>query len=164
MDVLSSPVGKLFATRTRTAALVAVVVAAVSVAYASIPDSNGVIHGCYDKNNGQLRVIDPAVSSCNPSETPLQWSQTGPQGPMGPQGPAGSAGPSRSTRSRRSVGLDCVWGFQRSRWWKRGSSRCSGNCREASAPARQVRDLRQNNHRLLRSRLRCGTRDMQTDR
>ena len=93
MDALSSPVGRLFATRTRTAALVVAVVAAVSVAYASIPDGNGVIHGCYQKTNGQLRVIDPAVSSCNPSETPLQWSQTGPQGPVGPQGPQGPQGP-----------------------------------------------------------------------
>ena len=93
MDALFSPVGKLFATRTRTAAFVVVVVAAVSVAYASLPDSNGVIHGCYQKNNGQLRVIYPAVSSCSPSETPLQWSQTGPQGPVGPQGPEGPQGP-----------------------------------------------------------------------
>jgi len=103
MHVFASPIGRLLATRARTAAFAVVVVAAVSVAYASIPDSAGVIHGCYQKNNGQLRVIDPAVSSCTTSETPLQWSQTGPQGPMGsqgpegPQGPPGPEGPSGST-------------------------------------------------------------------
>ena len=48
----ASPIGKLFATRARAATLVVVVVAAVSVAYASIPDSAGVIHGCYNKPMG----------------------------------------------------------------------------------------------------------------
>ena len=97
MHNFSSPIGRLLATRARTAALAVVVVAAVSMAYASIPDSAGVIHGCYLKINGQLRVIDTAVSSCTPSETLLQWSQTGPQGPEGPQGPPGPEGPSGST-------------------------------------------------------------------
>ena len=32
------------------------------VAYATIPDANGVIHGCY-KKSGDLRVIDPASTS-----------------------------------------------------------------------------------------------------
>ena len=32
--------------------------AAGAVGYAAIPDSGGVIHGCYQKVNGQLRVID----------------------------------------------------------------------------------------------------------
>ncbi len=42
---------------------------------ASIPDANGVIHGCYKTNTGSLRVIDNAGSSCAASETPLNWSQ-----------------------------------------------------------------------------------------
>jgi hypothetical protein len=63
-------------------------------AYAAIPDSNGVIHGCYQKNVGNLRVIDPSAgSSCRPSEIPISWSQTGPQGQPGPQGPKGDPGP-----------------------------------------------------------------------
>lgn len=61
-------------------------------AYASIPDSSGVIHGCYNKGSGSLRVIDTSVSTCHGGATPLDWSQTGPQGPQGPQGPAGPAG------------------------------------------------------------------------
>ena len=44
MHVFASPIGRLLATRARAAALAVVVVAAVSVAYASIPDSAGVIH------------------------------------------------------------------------------------------------------------------------
>jgi hypothetical protein len=46
------------------------------IAYAAIPDTAGVIHGCYKRNNGTLRVIDDAVTQCDNSETPIQWSQT----------------------------------------------------------------------------------------
>ena len=54
------------------------------VAYASIPDANGIIHGCYKKTSGQLRVIDGETSSCDSNEVPIQWGQTGPQGPPAP--------------------------------------------------------------------------------
>jgi hypothetical protein len=64
---------------------------AAGVAYATIPDSNGVIHACYKTANGQLRVIDS--NGCHPSETALSWSQTGPQGPPGATGPTGATGP-----------------------------------------------------------------------
>jgi hypothetical protein len=57
-----------------------------------IPGSDGVIHGCYNANNGQLRVIDPATASCKGPETAIQWNQTGPQGPQGPQGIQGDQG------------------------------------------------------------------------
>ena len=96
MSVVCSPVGKLFETRARATAtialLTAVAAAGVSVVYGSIPDSGGIIHGCY-KANGQLRLIDASTSSCDPSETALSWNQAGPQGPTGPQGPAGPQGP-----------------------------------------------------------------------
>ena len=63
-------------------------------AYAAIPDSGGAIHGCYQKNVGNLRVIDTDDGDkCRPSEIPIQWSQTGPAGPVGPQGPKGDTGP-----------------------------------------------------------------------
>jgi hypothetical protein len=69
------------------------------IAYATIPDASGVIHGCYKKappNNkpapsdtGTLRVIDTDKGqTCSPSETPLDWNQTGQQGPPGPTGPS----------------------------------------------------------------------------
>jgi hypothetical protein len=64
------------------------------IAYATIPGSDGTIHGCYQKNNGQLRVVDPSLGgSCGPSEAPLDWNQVGPQGPQGPAGPQGPVGP-----------------------------------------------------------------------
>jgi hypothetical protein len=82
-------------------ALVALVITgallvAGGIAYATIPDSSGVIHGCYGKawpDRGVLRVIDADKSqTCSKFETPLNWSQTGPQGPQGPQGPNGPTG------------------------------------------------------------------------
>ena len=58
------------------------------VAYAAnIPDANGIIHGCYKKTSGQVRVIDGETSFCDSNELPLQWNQTGPQGQTGPPGP-----------------------------------------------------------------------------
>lgn len=51
-----------------------------TAAVASIPDSSGVIHGCYNAA-GQLRVVQ---GSCRPGETALSWSQQGPAGPPGP--------------------------------------------------------------------------------
>jgi hypothetical protein len=77
--------------RLRLAALVAVVIAAAAagIAYASIPDSGGVIHGCYKIAGGALRVIDPATGSCLNSETSIAWNQTGPTGATGPTGPRG---------------------------------------------------------------------------
>ena len=62
-----------------------------------IPDSTGVIHACYNAQNGQTRLVTSAADCKNP-ETALQWSQTGPQGQKGdsgatgPQGPAGPQG------------------------------------------------------------------------
>jgi hypothetical protein len=49
------------------------------VAYATIPDSSsGVIHGCYTKTTGALRVIDPSKGqSCASGEASLNWNQSG---------------------------------------------------------------------------------------
>jgi len=64
-----------------------------SVAYASIPDPVGTIHGCYSKLTGSVRVIDTDNNGrCLPTETAIQWGQTGPQGPAGDQGPKGDNG------------------------------------------------------------------------
>jgi hypothetical protein len=63
-------------------------------AFAGIPDSQGVIHACYVKNPGILRVVDTATKDqCTKLETALTWNQTGPRGLQGPAGPQGAAGP-----------------------------------------------------------------------
>jgi hypothetical protein len=46
------------------------------IAYASIPDASGVIHGCRNNGSGLLRVIDSAGQSCTQAETPLNWVQS----------------------------------------------------------------------------------------
>ena len=73
-------------------ALVAALAAAGGVAYSSIPDAQGVIHGCYD-STGALRVIDTDGSGiCRGGETALDWNQQGQPGPTGHTGPAGPPG------------------------------------------------------------------------
>jgi hypothetical protein len=64
----------------------------VTIAYASIPGSDGVIYGCYKKSGGSLRVIDRAVTNCAKDESLISWNQTGPEGPQGPAGPPGPQG------------------------------------------------------------------------
>jgi hypothetical protein len=80
------------------ATTVAGVTLAAGVAYASIPDSNGVIHGCYNTNPargplGALRVVDTGQGqTCATGESSVAWSQTGPKGATGPKGPQGLQG------------------------------------------------------------------------
>jgi hypothetical protein len=68
--------------------------ASTVIALATIPDSGGVIHGCYKKSVGNLRVIDTSTDSCKPGEVAIAWSQRGPAGPQGTQGPQGPQGTS----------------------------------------------------------------------
>jgi len=83
---------------------VAVAVVGGAVAYASIPDSSGVVHGCYSHAMGSLRVIDtastdPINGKCLTTETAISWNQQGApgvpgaKGDAGPQGETGPAGP-----------------------------------------------------------------------
>ena len=74
-------------------ATAAAVLVAAGVAYATIPDGNGVIQGCYATSGGSLRVIDStAGAACAKKETAISWNQTGPEGPAGQAGPQGAAG------------------------------------------------------------------------
>ena len=75
------------------AAVLACGVLAAGVVLATIPDASGVIHGCYTKSGGAVRIIDNSVTNCKASETAISWSVTGPAGPTGATGPAGPAGP-----------------------------------------------------------------------
>ena len=85
------------------------VVAAVGggIAYATIPDQAGVLHGCYSPNgakqaNGtQLNVIDRDSASCNKNQVEVTWNQTGPPGADGADESASRA--PRSARETRIV-------------------------------------------------------------
>jgi hypothetical protein len=64
-----------------------------ATAYASIPDSQGVISSCYD-SQGYVRAVDAATTSgCPSGTTKLQWNQQGRTGPTGMRGPQGQPGP-----------------------------------------------------------------------
>lgn len=87
--------------RVRFARAAALVLAAFAVtggvalatgAVGAIVGADGTIQGCYQKVNGQLRVVASA-GDCRPSELPVSWSQQGPQGLRGQQGPQGEQGP-----------------------------------------------------------------------
>jgi hypothetical protein len=80
---------------------VGVGVAVGGIAYAAIPDSSGLIHGCYQKN-GNLRVIDSTGKGCTTSEKPLSWSQTG---LTGTTGAAGTTGPTGATGATGATGI-----------------------------------------------------------
>jgi hypothetical protein len=45
------------------------------IAYATIPDSSGIIHGCRNNASGLLRAIDSPSQSCTSGESQLDWVQ-----------------------------------------------------------------------------------------
>src|SRR3954447_6111347 len=93
----------------RKALLAAVAGAAVAAAvvggfaWATIPAANGVIKACYQKNNGQLRVVDDNTA-CNSSELAISWNQSGPQGTGGGQGRDWGRRPTGADRCTRRDG------------------------------------------------------------
>jgi len=66
--------------------------------------SGTVIYGCYQKVNGQLRIVS-ASSQCRPSELLISWNIVGLQGPAGPTGPQGPAGPAGPTGPQGPTGI-----------------------------------------------------------
>ena len=100
----------------------AAVVLAAGVAWATIPDASGVIHGCYgDRGWGRLRVIDPAAGGrCKAWETAIDWNQVGPPGPQGPPGPPGPQGPAGQSASASvyQVAEDGVWVLNAANQWR----------------------------------------------
>jgi len=69
-----------------TALLLAAVAGTTSIALASIPDSHGVIHGCYQTKGTahNLKVINNKVTArCPRGYSALNWNQAGPKGPAG---------------------------------------------------------------------------------
>jgi hypothetical protein len=61
------------------------------IAYATIPDSVGVIHSCFARSGGTLRVIDASVTNCKAGETALDWNMKGAAGPKGDPGAVADA-------------------------------------------------------------------------
>jgi hypothetical protein len=92
--------GKLIRPTVVALTVVGVLLVAGGIAYATIPDSSGVIHACYKVDpkgnldgNATLRVIDPSATkpdsaACRKDEQALDWNQQGVQGPPGQTGPS----------------------------------------------------------------------------
>ena len=103
---------KLRVPRVRVVVLIAGLAAvAAGVAWAAIPDGNGVITACVHKSTGQVRVIDTGGSqpeSCKSQETEISWNQGGPTGPVGPPGPTGDKGPTGDQGPPGSTGYQVV--------------------------------------------------------
>jgi hypothetical protein len=76
-------------------------VAFSGLAWAGIPDANGVVHTCYSKATGTWRPIDvDKGEKCKSGEVSLdlnQKGQTGATGPTGPTGPTGATGSTGAT-------------------------------------------------------------------
>src|ERR1051326_8814963 len=74
------------------AAALAAVLIAGTFAFAGAADTSGAIHGCYNRSNGSLRIVDTAPYTCSNAEVAVTWNESGPMGPAGPQGLQGPAG------------------------------------------------------------------------
>lgn len=80
---------------------------------ASIPDSGGVIHGCYATTNGVLlgiphskgdtRLVQPG-EACRSYEAAVTWGAQGPKGATGATGPTGPAGATGATGATGPAG------------------------------------------------------------
>lgn len=84
---------------TGTSIVVLAMAVGTGIAFATIPDSSGVIHACYQSpppaHGANLQVIDTGNGgSCGGGMTQVTWNQVGLQGPAGPPGAstAGAAG------------------------------------------------------------------------
>jgi hypothetical protein len=85
-------------------ATLALVLAGVGGAYAATGATPTVIHGCYAKKNGQLRVI-AADTRCRSGERRLEWNQQGRQGQQGSIGATGLTGPNGPAGAQGASGL-----------------------------------------------------------
>lgn len=80
------------------AAVVVVALAAAAIAYAAIPDANGVYTACKLNATGTIRLIDPSLAStsllghCTSLETQISWNQRGQTGAAGKDGLPGKDG------------------------------------------------------------------------
>lgn len=111
---LSRLVRRIMHSRLASASMISSVllVVAGTAAFASIPDSAGVIHACYDHSGGSLRVIDNSVTNCKSSETAVSWNTTGATGPTGATGAQGLKGDTGATGAAGATGATGATGPQ----------------------------------------------------
>jgi hypothetical protein len=69
-----------------------------------------VVHGCYQKKRGALRIV-PAGRKCAKSERGIAWNQHGVAGPIGLAGPAGQTGSPGAAGAPGVAGSARAYGF-----------------------------------------------------
>src|SRR5258708_7931431 len=106
-ETLSELVRRVTHSRLASVSMITGVLVALAgtAAFASIPDSAGVIHACFKTNSGQLRVIDSPTQQCRKGETAISWNQAGVPGPQGPQGIQGPKGDTGATGAQGVPGI-----------------------------------------------------------
>jgi hypothetical protein len=83
-------------------AMLALFVALSGGAYAAVsgvPGRDGVIHSCFNKKSGAVRVVAAGRRCARSKEASLSWNQTGVKGDKGDAGPKGEKGEKGSTGS-----------------------------------------------------------------
>lgn len=70
----------------------AAVLAGARIAVATIPASDGTVHGCVKTAGGQLYLIDPGAGQTCGKDAALDWNKPGAAGVQGVAGPQGFAG------------------------------------------------------------------------
>jgi hypothetical protein len=103
-------IGGAFMSSARNAVIGAALIAAVAaggVAIGGVPGQDGLIHACYKKKNGALRVTSDG--KCRKREQPLQFNQTGQQGEVGQQGGDGATGRSALDTLRSGETIRGTW-------------------------------------------------------
>jgi hypothetical protein len=74
--------------------------------WASVPDSSGVIHGCYRSSTGTLKILDTSKhKTCASGSHEISWNQTGPTGAKGPRGHKGAKGDAGAKGDTGATGL-----------------------------------------------------------
>src|SRR5947209_1419768 len=109
MPHIRSRANRILPRRWRVASVVGAFVVAggltwgLASAAGTIPDANGVIHGCFLPPTGSVRIVTSAAD-CRTGETAIQWNQKGPQGLTGARGVAGPQGLRGATGATGAAG------------------------------------------------------------
>ena len=107
------------------------------IAYASIPDANGVIHACYRTDgDSRFQVINAPSQRCPVGWTALDFNQTGPIGPSGRSGATGASGDAGCERGQ----------------WAKWSGRSAGRSSDGIHRTRQLLLFGPDRSRLGRDR------------
>lgn len=117
-------------------ATIALFVGLGGIAFAAIPGSEGEIDACYEKSDGQLRVVDPS-EVCRDDEKALTWNQQGEPAPSSPQAALAESVGSAQLESFGPIGVRKPAPGQSNskRLLRHGPFTLRGHCDRQSEPA-----------------------------